>query len=127
MAACILSFLQAQVKTTRLNPVTQTAEPYVPSWEKMGRVIVANSFVLFMVVFVLHIIGWQCVLYPYITIGNFKSYIQNCNSFFFYLNSDENFTSIIYNNVLLKKFDSENFKKKHKIQILGTQKVKKNV
>ena len=40
---------QAQVKTTRVNPVTKKTEPYIPFFNKMGRYVATNCLVLFMV------------------------------------------------------------------------------
>ena len=43
------SLSQAEVKTRRINPVTKFPEPYLPGWSKFGRVVLTNSFVLFLV------------------------------------------------------------------------------
>ena len=40
---------EAHVKTSRINPVTKKAEPYLPSWSKLYRVTLTYSFVLTMV------------------------------------------------------------------------------
>lgn len=40
---------EANVKTKRINPVTKKPEPYLPPWNKMGRVALTMSFVFFMV------------------------------------------------------------------------------
>lgn len=37
------------VNTTRINPVTNKPEPYLPMWSKISRMIAANGLVLFMV------------------------------------------------------------------------------
>ena len=44
------SFLpQANVKTTRINPVTKHPEPFLSGWNKAGRLIFTSSFVVFLV------------------------------------------------------------------------------
>ena len=40
---------QANVKTTRINQVTKHPEPFLPGWNKVGRLIFTNSFVVFLV------------------------------------------------------------------------------
>ncbi len=40
---------ELRVKTTRINPVTKKREPFLPMWNKAGRVAFTSSFVLFMV------------------------------------------------------------------------------
>ena len=43
------NYLQANVKTTRINPVTKHPEPFLSSWDKAGRLVFTNSFVVFLV------------------------------------------------------------------------------
>lgn len=40
---------ESTVKTTRINPVTQKPEPYMPGFAKVKRVVFTNTFVIFMV------------------------------------------------------------------------------
>ena len=40
---------EASVKTTRINPVTKKREPFLTTWNKVVRVAVSASSVLFMV------------------------------------------------------------------------------
>ena len=40
---------ESTVKTTRINPVTQKPEPYMPGLVKLKRVVFTNTFVVFMV------------------------------------------------------------------------------
>ena len=44
---------EANVKTKRINPVTKKPEPYLPPWNKMGRVVLTTSFVMFMLIVVM--------------------------------------------------------------------------
>ena len=44
---------EASVKTTRINPVTQTHEPYMPAWIKFKKLVFTNIFVIFMLTIVL--------------------------------------------------------------------------
>lgn len=44
---------EAHVKTTRINPVTKKAEPYLSPWSKIARVSFTTSFVIFMLCIVL--------------------------------------------------------------------------
>ena len=37
------NFLQATVKTTRINPVSRRAEPFVPGWSRFGRHVVTGE------------------------------------------------------------------------------------
>ena len=38
----------AHVKTTKINPVTKKPEPYLSSWNKLGRVSLTYTFIAFM-------------------------------------------------------------------------------
>ena len=38
------NFLQATVKTTRINPVSRRAEPFVPGWSRFGRHVVTGFY-----------------------------------------------------------------------------------
>ena len=40
---------EAEVQTRRINPVTKFPEPYIPGWNKFGRVAFTNAFVAFLV------------------------------------------------------------------------------
>ena len=40
---------EASVKTTRINPVTKKREPFLSTWNKVVRVAVSASSVIFMV------------------------------------------------------------------------------
>ena len=40
---------EARVKTTRINPVTRSSEPYLPGYIKAGRVIFTTTFAIFLV------------------------------------------------------------------------------
>lgn len=40
---------EAEVQTRRINPVTKFPEPFIPGWNKLGRVAFTNAFVAFLV------------------------------------------------------------------------------
>ena len=41
---------EAEVRTRRINPVTKYPEPFIPGWNKFGRVAFTNAFVAFLVI-----------------------------------------------------------------------------
>jgi len=43
---------EANVKTTRINPVTKHPEPFLPGWNKVGRLVFTHSFVVFLLLVV---------------------------------------------------------------------------
>ena len=49
---------EAEVQTRRINPVTKFPEPYIPGWNKFGRVAFTNAFVAFLVSW-----GWTSIFW----------------------------------------------------------------
>ena len=41
---------EESVKNTKVNPVTNKIEPYLPFWHKLSRAVAANSVVILMVI-----------------------------------------------------------------------------